>query len=74
VRTAVFLKYSQPLGIGGAEPGIFRFMTVGPDISGLSHARKDALISSLMAQVAALAARSPNLRPSWTCRRRCWTI
>src|SRR5271168_1877190 len=32
-------------------------MTVGPDISGLSHAQKDALIGSLMAQVAALVAR-----------------
>ena len=29
-------------------------MTVGPDVSGLSHAQKDALIASLMAQVAAL--------------------
>jgi hypothetical protein len=27
-----------------------------------------------MAQVAALAAKSPNLRPSWTCRRRRWTF
>lgn len=36
-------------------------MTVGPDISGLSHAQKDALIGSLMAQVAALVARVAEL-------------
>jgi len=32
-------------------------MSVGPDISSLSHAQKDALIASLMGQVAALTAR-----------------
>src|SRR5271166_5640101 len=36
-------------------------MTVGPDISGLSHAQKDASIGSLMAQVAALVARVAEL-------------
>ncbi|MGH7073737.1 MAG: hypothetical protein ACREFD_05975, partial [Stellaceae bacterium] len=32
-------------------------MTSGPNLSGLSHAQKDALIKALMAQVAALTAR-----------------
>ena len=36
-------------------------MIAGPDISGLSHAQKDALIGSLMAQVAALVARVAEL-------------
>ena len=36
-------------------------MAVGPDISGLSHAQKDALIASLTAQVAALVARVAEL-------------
>jgi hypothetical protein len=36
-------------------------MTVGPDISSFSHAQKDALIGSLMAQVAALVARVAEL-------------
>ena len=33
-------------------------MAAGPDISSLSHAQKDALIASLMGQVAALTADS----------------
>src|ERR1017187_5623279 len=36
-------------------------MSVGPDISSLSHARKDALIASLMGQIAALTARIADL-------------
>ena len=36
-------------------------MAAGPDISNLSHAQKDALIASLMAQVAALTARLAEL-------------
>ena len=36
-------------------------MSVGPDISSLSHAQKDALIASLMGQVAALTARIAEL-------------
>ena len=36
-------------------------MSAGPDLSGLSHEQKDALIASLMAQVAALSARVAEL-------------
>jgi transposase len=36
-------------------------MAAGPDISSLSHAQKDALIASLMGQVAALTARIAEL-------------
>jgi transposase len=36
-------------------------MSAGPDLSGLSHAQKDALIGALMAQVAALTARIAEL-------------
>lgn len=36
-------------------------MAAGPDLSNLSHAQKDALIASLMAQVAALTARLAEL-------------
>jgi transposase len=36
-------------------------MSVGPDISSLSHAQKDALIASLMGQIAALTARIADL-------------
>src|SRR5665213_1393753 len=36
-------------------------MAAGPDLSTLSHAQKDALIASLMAQVAALTARVAEL-------------
>jgi hypothetical protein len=36
-------------------------MAAGPDLSNFSHAHKDALIASLMAQVAALTARLAEL-------------
>jgi hypothetical protein len=36
-------------------------MSIGADLSGLSHAQKDALIGALMAQVAALTARIAEL-------------
>src|ERR1039458_3098930 len=36
-------------------------MSAGPDISSLSHAQKDALIASLMGQIAALTARIADL-------------
>ena len=36
-------------------------MTAGPDISGLTHAQKDALIAALMAQVATLTAKVAEL-------------
>src|ERR1035437_3192686 len=36
-------------------------MSAGPDILSLSHAQKDALIASLMGQIAALTARIPDL-------------
>src|ERR1017187_8596660 len=36
-------------------------MAAGPDISSLSHAQKDALIASLMGQIAALTARIADL-------------